>query len=88
MNASVRRFRELEIELAATAEADAAVPIVRRLRDAGAGSPDPTPKIARALGPRATAPPDLVVTAAAPHHDDPRGRPGRDRCVRRQVART
>jgi CHAD domain-containing protein len=63
---AVRRFRELEIELAATAEADAAVPIVRRLRDAGAGSPDPTPKIARALGPRATAPPDLVVTA--PRH--------------------
>ncbi len=57
----VARFRELEVELSEIAPPDAVEPIVRRLRDAGAGAPDPTPKVVRALGPRATAPPDLVV---------------------------
>ena len=62
----VSRFRELEIELTPTAPADAAAPIVDRLRDAGAGAPDPTPKVVRALGPRATTAPDVV--AAPPQH--------------------
>jgi CHAD domain-containing protein len=33
--------------------------VVDRLRAAGAGAPDPTPKVRRALGPRAQAPPEL-----------------------------
>jgi len=34
--------------------------LIGRLRAAGAGSPDPVPKIVRALGPRAAEPPDLT----------------------------
>jgi CHAD domain-containing protein len=62
----VMRFRELEIELAETAPANAATPVLERLRDAGAGEPDPTPKVVRALGPRATTPPDVLT---APSRD-------------------
>ncbi|HZP31176.1 MAG TPA: CYTH and CHAD domain-containing protein, partial [Acidimicrobiia bacterium] len=60
----VDRFREIEIELSAGAPAEAAAPLVQRLCDAGAGTPDPTPKIVRALGPRATTPPDVVTSAS------------------------
>ena len=35
--------------------------LVARLRTAGAGAPDPTPKIVRALGMRAVAPPEVAV---------------------------
>jgi len=35
--------------------------ILARLRTAGAGAPDPTPKLVRALGPPALAPPDVVA---------------------------
>jgi len=62
------RFRELEVELA-PGENDGSnlLPvIVRRLRGAGAGAPDPTPKIARALGPRAMASPDVTVERVGP----------------------
>ncbi len=54
------RFRELEIELA---DGEPAVldAVTARLRAAGAGAPDPTPKVVRALGPRAVDPPDVVV---------------------------
>jgi CHAD domain-containing protein len=54
------RFREVEVELA---DADESLldEIVVRLRAAGAGSPDPTPKVFRALGPRALGAPELVV---------------------------
>jgi CHAD domain-containing protein len=55
------RFREVEVELLAgtpTAVQDA---VVACLRDAGAGSPDPVPKVVRALGPRALEPADVVV---------------------------
>jgi CHAD domain-containing protein len=44
-------------------------PLVARLRGAGAGAPDPTPKHIRALGPRAMEPPEvapLVVEAESP----------------------
>lgn len=62
------RFREIEIEV--TGDADAIVaPLVSRLRGAGAGAPDPTPKYIRALGPRAMEPPEvapLVVEAESP----------------------
>ena len=54
------RFRELEVEVVG---GDAAVlaAVVASLRAAGAGEPDPTPKVVRALGPRAVEPPDVVV---------------------------
>jgi CHAD domain-containing protein len=59
----VASFREVEVELAAGASSDVLAAIVRRLRDAGAGEPDPTPKLARALGPRALLPPELAPVA-------------------------
>lgn len=57
------RFRELEVEvLQGEHGGEALLPVVvERLCEAGAGAPDPTPKIARALGPRAQAPPDVPV---------------------------
>ena len=57
------RFRELEVELAAGDHDGAALlpVVVQRLRDEGAGAPDPLSKIARALGPRAQEPPDIQV---------------------------
>lgn len=62
------RFRELEVELApGEHDGEALLPlVVDRLQGAGAGAPDPTPKIARALGPRAAAPPDVVVGPVGP----------------------
>jgi len=59
----VESFRELEVELApGDHDGVALLPlVVARLQDAGAGAPDPTPKIARALGERAAAPPDVEV---------------------------
>ncbi len=54
------RFREVEVELRADAPEELASSVVERLREAGAGDPDPTPKIVRALGPRAQEPPDVV----------------------------
>lgn len=45
-----RRFREVEVELAPDAPARVAKRLVRRLREAGAGRPEPVPKVARALG--------------------------------------
>lgn len=54
------KFREIEVELAAEAPEDLVRPIVKRLRAAGAGAPDPTPKLVRAVGPRALAPPELA----------------------------
>ncbi|HVM66080.1 MAG TPA: CHAD domain-containing protein [Acidimicrobiales bacterium] len=54
------RFRELEVELA-EGGLDVMDAVVTRLRAAGAGEPDPTPKVVRALGPRALEPPDVLV---------------------------
>ncbi len=61
------RFREIEVELAAGEhDGTALLPFVLgRLRAAGAGEPDPTPKIVRALGPRALEGPDIVVHEVA-----------------------
>jgi CHAD domain-containing protein len=53
------RFREIEVELAASAPKEVVAALVARLRAAGSGSPDPVPKIVRALGPRAADPPDV-----------------------------
>ncbi|MBK9179528.1 MAG: CYTH and CHAD domain-containing protein [Acidimicrobiales bacterium] len=62
------RFREVEVELAPGDVDGLAEAVIDRLRAAGAGDPDPTPKLVRSLGPRASAPPDLdeVVLPDAP----------------------
>ncbi|MGH9186970.1 MAG: CHAD domain-containing protein, partial [Acidimicrobiales bacterium] len=55
------RFREIEVELTGPSVPSRLLDdVVSRLRRAGAGKPDPTPKVVRALGPGATAPPDLA----------------------------
>jgi CHAD domain-containing protein len=54
------RFREVEVELTSE-DVSLLDDIVVRLRAAGAGAPDPTPKVIRALGPRALGTPELVV---------------------------
>lgn len=60
------RFREVEVE-AAPGAPDSLLPLlVERLRLAGAGEPDPTPKLVRALGPRALLPPDPIVPPLGP----------------------
>lgn len=56
----VLRFREVEIELGDGAPDGMLEKVVARLRAAGAGPPDPTPKVIRALGPRAVAAPELT----------------------------
>jgi CHAD domain-containing protein len=67
------RFREIEVEVPDRAGADAVVgPLVSRLRGAGAGAPDPTPKHIRALGPRAIEPPEVAPEAL------PDGAPAKD----------
>jgi CHAD domain-containing protein len=53
------RFRELEVEIGEDAPIALADALVTRLQGSGAGEPDPTPKIVRALGMRALAPPDV-----------------------------
>jgi CHAD domain-containing protein len=53
------RFRELEVEFTEDASATLVASVTARLRAAGAGQPDPVPKIVRALGPRAAEPPDV-----------------------------
>ncbi len=52
-------FREIEVELTESAPPELLDALVARLRAAGAGAHDPSPKLARALGPRASAPPEL-----------------------------
>ncbi|MDQ1567613.1 MAG: hypothetical protein QOF96_2493 [Actinomycetota bacterium] len=60
------RFREIEVEVEDDAP-DALLPaVVGRLREAGAGAPDTTPKVVRALGPRALEPLPGAVAAAGP----------------------
>jgi CHAD domain-containing protein len=59
------RFREVEVELGDDADESLIDELVARLRAAGAGAPDPTPKVVRALGPRALSPPELVVPEIA-----------------------
>jgi CHAD domain-containing protein len=57
------RFRELEVDVDDAAPDPLADAVVARLRAAGAGPPDPTPKIVRALGWRALEPPDVSSIA-------------------------
>lgn len=53
------RFRELEVELDPEADEGLSKALVGRLTDAGAGPVANVPKLVRALGPRAEAPPDV-----------------------------
>src|SRR5439155_12843054 len=55
------RFRELEVEALNGASDQLVDRVVEVLRAAGAGEPDPTPKYVRAVGPRATEPPEVTV---------------------------
>ena len=55
------RFREVELEVVETAPPTLLPALIERVRAAGAGQPDPTPKLVRALGPRALAAPELSV---------------------------
>jgi CHAD domain-containing protein len=66
----VGRFRELELESRGP-ELDALQPVVVLLQRAGATASEPMPKAVRALGPRAAAPPDVVLPVA-----DPKGEAG------------
>jgi len=61
------RFREIEVEskLAEQDGEDVIAPVVARLRGAGAGAPDPTPKHIRAIGPRAQEPPEVAAEPTA-----------------------
>src|ERR1700687_2373282 len=56
------RFREIEVEVMPQPNGANGIvdPLVLRLRGAGAGAPDPTPKHIRALGPRAMEPPEVA----------------------------
>jgi CHAD domain-containing protein len=59
------RFREIEVEVSGRAPAGVQDAVVRRLREAGAGEPDPTPKVVRALGARAQRPPEVAPVVLA-----------------------
>ncbi|MFA5885551.1 MAG: CYTH and CHAD domain-containing protein [Acidimicrobiia bacterium] len=54
------QFHEVEFELADDAPGDLVDAVAHRLREAGARDTSDTPKVKRALGPAATAPPDVV----------------------------
>lgn len=54
------RFREVEVEVDPAAPETLLEQVVARLRQAGTGEHEPTPKVVRALGPRALEPPELV----------------------------
>jgi CHAD domain-containing protein len=60
------RFREIEVEVSGGADEAIVAPVVARLRGAGAGVPDPTPKHIRALGPRAMEPPEVAPSVVQP----------------------
>ena len=62
------RFREIEVEVAGDNGMETVItPLVTRLRGAGAGAPDPTPKHIRALGPRAIEPPEVATEPLLPN---------------------
>jgi CHAD domain-containing protein len=62
------RFREIEVEVTQQQNGDKGIvdPLVMRLRGAGAGAADPTPKHIRALGPRAMEPPEVSAQPVQP----------------------
>ena len=55
------RFREVEVELVSGVPEEALRGVVARLLGSGAGPVDNVPKLRRALGPRADAPPEVSV---------------------------
>lgn len=57
------RFRELEVEFTDAVVDELVEAVAERLRAAGAGEPQQTPKIVRALGPRALDAPDVAPPA-------------------------
>lgn len=57
-------FREIEVEVDERTPPSLLEAVVARLREAGAEPPDPTPKVVRALGRPAAAPPEVVPVAA------------------------
>jgi CHAD domain-containing protein len=59
------RFRELEVEITDDTPAGLLATILERLRAAGAGEPDPTPKYVRAVGPLGSQPPEIVISPLA-----------------------
>jgi len=59
------RFRELEIEISEAMPLALLDDLVERLQQAGAGVPDTTPKYIRALGPRASQPPEVPLPKLA-----------------------
>lgn len=59
------RFRELEVEIADETQLDLLDAVVARLQEGGAGPPDTTPKVVRALGPRGAQAPEVPVAALA-----------------------
>lgn len=59
------RFREIEVELKDGGE-EVLEAVLERLRKAGAGAPDPTPKYVRALGPMAVQPPEVSEVPTSP----------------------
>jgi CHAD domain-containing protein len=60
------RFREVEVELSGGGTEELLQAVTAALLAAGAGAPDPTSKVARALGPRALLPPELAATPPGP----------------------
>src|SRR5581483_3544595 len=54
------RFREVEVELLGDTSSSVLAALVTRLRAAGAGAPDPVPKVVRALGSQAVSPPEVA----------------------------
>jgi CHAD domain-containing protein len=65
------RFREVEVEVEDDAPDGLLPAVIERLREAGAGEPDNTPKVVRALGPRALEP--LPGTVSAVRSDSTMG---------------
>jgi len=61
------RFREVEVEVGPTVPEEALGAVLGRLREAGAAPTDGTPKYLRALGARASEPPELVVPDLPPN---------------------
>ena len=60
------RFRELEVEITDDTPDGLLDEVLERLRAAGAGAPDPTPKYVRAVGPLATQPPEVEIGPLTP----------------------
>ncbi|HEY7477922.1 MAG TPA: CYTH and CHAD domain-containing protein [Actinomycetota bacterium] len=59
------RFRELEVEVGDITPPGLLEEVLGRLRAAGAGDPDPTPKYVRAVGPLGTQAPEIVTPPLA-----------------------